>query len=285
MARSRGRREAIEVAARQLRELQKAQHDEIAAAQRALRDAEKDHAKTIEDSKRELRTAMSAWPIAAYGHEVILFEDRLSTPGGNRALTPSLRARVEEAQGDHHGLRHHLALVIEEPGWAETIRFPRRDEAQVRELARKIETAAREAELALEERRGDVRAAEQEIADAEADRDGIEETRILVNRLGELCEPNEDVLDMAPAISAGHDGVLVATDRRLLFVALRRSLSFPYEEISSVATKGRLFSTRLSVSTPEGKGVFSGLKHEHARAIADVVRERIATREPPRALA
>jgi hypothetical protein len=271
-----GRHRAIEVAARPLRELQKAEHDEIAAARHALWEAEKAHTRAIEASEHELRSATSAWPIAAYGHEVILFEDRLSTHSGNHALTPSVSARVEAPSRKHHGVGHqHMTLVIEEPGWTETVKFPSRDEAQIRDLVRKIEAAVAEVELARTERRAEAKAAEEGIVAGQAERRRVEETRALVNRLGAVCERDEDVLDMAPAISAGHDGVLVATDRRVLFLGIRRTLSFPYEAITAVSAKGRLFGTRLSVSTAEGKGVFSGLPHDHACALAVLVRERI----------
>ncbi len=93
---------------------------------------------------------------------------------------------------------------------------------------------------------------------------------MLVRRLGEVLGEREDVLDMAAAISAGHDGVLVATDERLLFVALRRSLSFGYANISSVAVKGRWFGSRLTLATPSGKGVFSGLAPRHAAELAEL---------------
>ena len=79
---------------------------------------------------------------------------------------------------------------------------------------------------------------------------------------------------MAPGISAGHDGVLVATDRRLLFISVRRTLSFPYEQVSSVDVKGKWFGARLAVSTTSGKGVISGIAPGHAAEIAELVRSR-----------
>jgi len=273
VAHSDSKREAIEVAAGPLRELQKAEHDEIAAAQRALREAEREHEKAIERAKRDLRTATDASAIAAYGRRVILFHDRISTPGGNRALTSSVKAAVEEATADRHALRRNLRLRIEGPGWTETVRFPRRDEAKVRELARAIEAAAANVDVLVAERGLEAETAERELAAGRAQRQGVRETRILVHRLGELCDSDEDVLDMAPAISAGHDGVLVATDRRLLFVSMRRTLLFPYRDVSSVAVKGKRFGSRVILTTPEGKGGFSGLSRLHAEEIAGLIRE------------
>jgi len=67
----------------------------------------------------------------------------------------------------------------------------------------------------------------------------------------------------------------VATDQRLLFIGMRRTLRFPYEEISRVAVKGKWFGARLALSTEAGKGVISGISPRHAAAIADLVRSRI----------
>jgi Bacterial PH domain len=144
----------------------------------------------------------------------------------------------------------------------------------VRELARAIEAAAANVDVLLAKREMEAATAERDLTSGRAQRHGVQETRPLVHRLGELCEGDEDVLDMAPAISAGHDGVLVATDRRLLFVSMRQTLSFPYREIYTVAVKGKRFGSRLIVSTPDGKEAFSGPSRLHAEEIAALVRER-----------
>jgi hypothetical protein len=86
---------------------------------------------------------------------------------------------------------------------------------------------------------------------------------------------DEDVIDMAPGISAGHDGVLVATDQRLLFISVRWTISFPYEQVSSVGVKGKWFGARLAVSTTSGNGAISGIAPGHAAEIADLVRSRM----------
>ena len=264
MAASDSKREAIEVAARPLRELLRQEHDEIAAAQRALRQAEKSHDRAIALAQRHLRAAEAAEPLAAYGYEVILYADRLSTADGNHELTPEVRARIEGR-----------ALIVEGPGWRREVTFPRRDERKVRRLAEDIDAAARYSDTIRQADAAIAKQAKQDLSFAWADRRAVEETRALIHELGELVQDDEDVLDMAPGISAGHDGVLVATDRRLLFVSVRRTLSFFYEQVSSVAVKGKWFGARLAVSTPEGKGVFSGITPGHAAEIADLVRSRI----------
>jgi hypothetical protein len=274
MAASDSKREAIEVAARPLRELLREEHDEIAAAQRALRQAEKAHERAIELAQRQLRAARTAEPLAAYGHEVILYADRLSTAGGNHELTPEVRARIEDTPGTGR-FHRQLTLKIEGPNWRREVTFPRRDARRMQRLAEEIESAARNAETIRWAARAETEQAERDLAGAWADRRAVEETRALIRTLSELVRDDEDVIDMAPGISAGHDGVLVATDRRLLFIAVRRTLSFPYEQISSVAVKGKWFGARLAVSTTSGNGAISGIAPGHAAEIADLVRSRI----------
>jgi hypothetical protein len=276
MAASESKREAIEVAARPLRELLREEHDEIAAAQRALRQAERVHDRAIELARRQLRAARTAEPLASYGHEVILYADRLSTADGNHELTPEVRARVETRPEAGRFPRHEMVLVLETPTWRREVMFPRRDQRKVRRLAEDIEAAARNAQAIRGAARAEAEQAERDLGGAQADRRAVEETRALIHRLSDLVHDDEDVIDMAPGISAGHDGVLVATDQRLLFISVRRTLLFPYEEVSRVGVKGKWFGARLSLSTSGGKGVISGIAPRHAAEIADLVRSRIA---------
>jgi hypothetical protein len=275
MATSDSRRDAIEVAARPLRELLREEHDEIAAAQRALRRAERAHDRAIELAERQVRAARTAKPLAAYGHRVILYADQVSTADGNHDLTPEVRARIETPPEAGRSHRHELILTIEAPTWRREVVVPRRDERKVRRLAEEIELAARHVEVVRGAARAETAEADQDLGQAFADRRAVRETRALIRRLSDLVREDEDVIDMAPGISAGHDGVLVVTDRRLLFISVRRTLCFPYEQISSVELKGKWFGTRLALSTPTGRRVVSGLGPRHAAEIADLVRSRI----------
>ena len=271
MAASDSKREAIEVAARPLRELVREEHNEIAAAQRALRQAEKAHDRAIELARRQLLAARSAEPLSAYGHELVLYADRLSTAGGTHELTPEVSAWIEESAGRGR----ELTLKIAGKAWSEEVSFPRRDERKLRRLAEEIEAAARNAERLGQAARAEAEQAERDLVGAWADRRAVEETRALIHRLDELVDDDEDVIDMAPGISAGHDGVLVATDWRLLFISVRRTLSFAYERVSSVAVKGKWFGARLVVSTTDSNLVISGIAPGHATEIAELIRSRI----------
>jgi Bacterial PH domain len=275
MAASESKREAIEVAARPLRELMREEHDEIAAAQRALRQAEKVHDRAIRLAERQLRAARSAQPLSAYGHEVVLYADRLSTAGGTHELTPEVSAWIEDSRVPGRMHRHELTLKVAGPTWREEVTFPRRDERKLRRLAQEIEAAAHNAQTIGRAARADAEQAERDLVGAWADRRAVEETRALIHRLDELVDDDEDVIDMAPGISAGHDGVLVASDRRLLFISVRRTLSVAYEHVSSADVKGKWFGARLVVSTTGGNVVISGIAPGHAAEIADLVRSRI----------
>jgi Bacterial PH domain len=275
MATSDSRRDAIEVAARPLRELLREEHDEIAAAQRALRQAEKAHDRAIQLAERQLRAVKTAKPLAAYGHHVILYADRVSTADGNHDLTPEVRARIETPPEARRSHRHEMTLTIEAPTWRREVVFPRRDERKLRRLAEEIELAGRNVDVIRGAARAETEQAAQDLGEALADRRAVQETRALIHQLSDLVREDEDVIDMAPGVSAGHDGVLVVTDRRLLFISVRRTFSLPYEQISSVGLKGKWFGTRLALSTPTGRGVVSGLAPRHAAEIADLVRSRI----------
>ena len=171
MAASESKREAIEVAAQPLRDLLREEHDEIAAAQRALRQAEKMHARAVELAQRQLRAARTAEPLACYGHEVILYADRVSTPDGNHELTPDVRARV-----------HELTLEIEGPAWRREVAFASRDARKMRRLAGDIEAAARNADAIRRVAAAEAEQAELDLGGAWADRRAVEETRALIHR-------------------------------------------------------------------------------------------------------
>ena len=99
--------------------------------------------------------------------------------------------------------RHELTLKIEGPTWRREVTFPRRDERKMRRLAEEIEAAARNVEAIRGAARADAEQADRDLGGAWADRRAVEETRALIHRLGELVHEDEDVIDMAPGISAG----------------------------------------------------------------------------------
>jgi hypothetical protein len=259
------KRKTLEAAAREFRAAQGTDRDEILAARRALRRAERTHDLAVDRAERDVAIARQPSPIAAYGRRLILYDDRLSTPTRTHELVPSVRARVADGPG-----RRAPLLVVEGPDWREEVSGHRRDEQALRRLAEAIDRAAREVDAAALARQPGSEAAEGRLAAARVERLGIEEARPLLDRIAALTEDDERVLDMAPGITTGHDGVLVVTDRRLLFVGLRQTLRLPYDAIRDVAVSGRRFGARLIVSTQSGRTIVSGIAPRHAAEIAEL---------------
>jgi hypothetical protein len=264
------KRKTLDAAALTFRDAQGTDRDEILAARRALRQAERTYDLAVDRAQRDVALARAPTPLAAYGHGLILYDDRLSTPIQTHELVPSVKARVEEAPGDHSPL-----LVVEGPDWREEVAGRRRDEQALRKLATAIEQAARDVEAVTAARHPETEAAEGRLAAARVERLGIEEARPLLDRVAALTEQGERVLDMAPGITTGHDGVLVVTDRRLLFVGLRHTLRLPYDAIQGIAVHGRHFGARLVVSTASGRKVVSGIAPRHAAELAELARRQI----------
>jgi len=156
----------------------------------------------------------------------------------------------------------------------------------LRRAAQAHRAAVQEARQRLDAARGAqegavVEEAERALAEALTAQRGVEEARPLLHRPPELLAEDETVLDMAPGISAGHDGILVATDRQVLFLSLRRTLAHPYADVRSVTAKGRWLGARLVVVTAHDRLVVSGLHPDRAADVAAIVREHL----PPAASA
>jgi hypothetical protein len=266
------KRKTLEAAAREFRGARGTERDEILDAQRALRRAEKFYDRAVARAQRDLATARAPRPIAAYGHQLILYDDRVSTPERTHKLVRSVRASVTDAPRRHH---HDVELGIDGPGWREVVQGPQRDVDELRQLAQAVEDAAREAEAVKAVRQPGMESAEGRLAAARLDCLGVHEAKPLLDRVADLTEETERVLDMAPGISTGHDGVLAVTNRRLLFIGLRHTLLLPYHGIRSIEASGKWFGARLIVSSASGKHVVSGLPPRHAAEIVELALQRI----------
>jgi hypothetical protein len=135
--------------------------------------------------------------------------------------------------------------------------------------------AVRDAAKHLREGKTDTDAAQQQFAAAHADRRGVAEARPLLDRVVGRLDGDEEVLDMVACISAGHDGVIVLTSRRVLFVAPRRTLDVLYEEIEAVRIRGRRFGARVTIVARGAKNVIGGLSPVRAADIAELLNEQI----------
>jgi len=117
--------------------------------------------------------------------------------------------------------------------------------------------------------------AAQQLAAAHADRRSMAEARPLLDRVVGRLDGDEEVLDMVAGIAAGHDGVLLVTNSRALFVAPRRTLDIPHDEITAVRIRGRHFGARVTIVARDTKHVISGLSPVRAAEIVELLNERI----------
>jgi Bacterial PH domain len=135
--------------------------------------------------------------------------------------------------------------------------------------------AVRDAAKRLHQDNTDTDAAKQELAAARADRRWIAEARPLLDRVVGRLDGDEEVLDMIAGIAAGHDGVMVVTTRRVLFVAPRRTIDVPYEEIRAMRIRGRHFGARVTIVARDTKNVIGGLSPVRAAEIAELLNQQI----------
>jgi hypothetical protein len=271
-----GTHAALETVATELRGARGSDRDEILAARRALWKAEKEHDHAVARAERDVARARAPSPLDAYGHELILYDDRLSTPAQTHPLSSSVTAAVSPGEDDST-----VRLVVRGPDWQEAVVAPSHDETSLRRLAREITEAASRVEAVEAARHAKKRPAEERLAAARTELLTVEQAKPLIDRVAEIADPGERVLDLAPGISTGHDGVLIVTDRRLLFVGLRHQVLIPYAHITALHAGGRWFGARLTVSTDDGgKTVVSGLPARHAAELAELAREQGAALAP-----
>jgi Bacterial PH domain len=135
--------------------------------------------------------------------------------------------------------------------------------------------AVRDAAKRLHKGNTDTDTAQQALAAAHADRQWMAEARPLLDRVVGRLDHDEEVLDMVAGIAAGHDGVMLVTNSRVLFVAPRRTLDIPHGEIEAVRIRGRRFGVRLMIVTRDTKNVIGGLSHVRAAEIVEFLTARI----------
>lgn len=140
---------------------------------------------------------------------------------------------------------------------------------EVREAERHVAVARREGGDAAAE-------AQRRLEECRSNRRDVDEAWPVLHALTDVIEDDEQVFDMTTAVSAGHDGVLVTTDRRLLFFAPRRRLEIPFARLRSVTSSGRRFGSRLVIKTADGREVLGGLSRERADELSELVCARVS---------
>lgn len=106
-----------------------------------------------------------------------------------------------------------------------------------------------------------------------------------IRKLPEYLNGGETVLTMTGGLVAGKNGLLVATDRRALFIAegiMNHSFEdFPYDRITTVTSSRGLVFGKIVISTAGASRVVDQVDKGEAEAVAAVLRERVeaTTRE------
>lgn len=113
-----------------------------------------------------------------------------------------------------------------------------------------------------------------------------------LKKLPGMLHESEQVLNLVQGEYEGHQGLIVATDRRVMFIneGMVRSdrEDFPYERISSVQCSTGMISGKLILFASGNKAEIANvMPKQQANTLADLIRHRIApgATEPPPAAA
>lgn len=100
-----------------------------------------------------------------------------------------------------------------------------------------------------------------------------------IRKLGEYLADNETVLTMGGGSTGGHSGLLVATTRRVMFVAegvINHSFEdFPYDRVTSVRTNRGMMLAKIVIHSAGTPRVIENMNKGEAETLAAVIRERI----------
>lgn len=106
-----------------------------------------------------------------------------------------------------------------------------------------------------------------------------------IRKLPEYLNGGETVLAMTGGLTGGNNGLLVATDRRAMFVSegvINHSFEdFPYDRITTVTSSRGMVFGKIVIATAGVSRVVEQVDKGEAEAIAAVLRERVeaTTRE------
>lgn len=107
-----------------------------------------------------------------------------------------------------------------------------------------------------------------------------------IRKLHEYLNSGETVLAITGGVVAGRNGLLVATDRRAMFVSegiIRHSFEdFPYDRITSVTSSRGIMLGKIVIHGAGAARVVEQVDKGEAEAVAAIIRDRVdaTTREP-----
>jgi Bacterial PH domain/Short C-terminal domain len=138
-----------------------------------------------------------------------------------------------------------------------------------------VEPAAAEPEGGVALTRPDIAAAKERMSTKFGGRKELK-------KLDEYLWEDETVSRMATGLYAGKNGLLVLTDRRLIFLfhgwTGQRNEDFPLDTITSISAGSGIAMGSITVFSGGAKAEIKSINKADAKALADEVRNRLATR-------
>lgn len=138
-----------------------------------------------------------------------------------------------------------------------------------------VEPAAAEPEGGVALTRTDIAAAKERMSTKFGGRKELK-------KLDEYLWEDETVSRMATGLYAGKNGLLVLTDRRLIFLfhgwTGQRNEDFPLDTITSISAGSGIAMGSITVFSGGAKAEIKNINKADAKALADEVRNRLATR-------
>lgn len=162
---------------RALEETKRAHAKQVREARKDLERVEQQHQSALDRAQREAEFARSGAVEASYG-DVRLYPDRLESPEGTVPLSSAIRATVEATGTKTEKVdSRETLLLLDTPSYDAVIRVNPNDTTQVRELAAKINTAAKNTEARRHAHTAGITSAEAELERVRGDRGPIKDAR------------------------------------------------------------------------------------------------------------
>ena len=102
-----------------------------------------------------------------------------------------------------------------------------------------------------------------------------------INELPNILAHNEPVLNIVQGYYSGGNGILVATDRRLVFIDKGmiyglKVEDFPYDKLSSIQYETGMLLAKITIFTSGNQALIDNVDKKQARAFSEAVRERLS---------
>lgn len=102
-----------------------------------------------------------------------------------------------------------------------------------------------------------------------------------INELPNILAHNEPVLNIVQGFYSGGNGILIATDRRLVFIDKGmiyglKVEDFPYDKLTSIQYETGLLLAKITLFTSGNRALIDNVDKKQARTFSEAVRERLS---------